>query len=411
MSKENTFSAPEKPGAGGFIEEWGGKLALFFSYTHFSHDLTTGLLVALLPFIREELGLNYLQSGLLTSALALTSGFSQFLGGWLGDRLNRVRAMAIGLAGVGLCTFAVGLMPSYYLILAILVVQGIIAGAYHPSAVSSVTGSFEEARRGRAMALHMMGGSVGFLLGPFLGAPLASILGWRHAFEILALPAVVASFFVITRLKLPAAVSMPKTSPQAGTPNKSLGEVFHVFRSLASVFILVIIVNLIMGPSISFLSLFLVDRHHLSTAAAAIWISVVRLGGLIGSLFGGWLSDKWGRRRAVLLMLVLIGPVLYLLTHLPFNAALIVVFIIFGALWSGREATMQTYLMNSTPAHIRATVFGIYFGIGQEGSSLMQPLVGYFADIIGIYGVFGVLAYVGIGVSVLAVIVALRRSR
>ncbi|MFH1031784.1 MAG: hypothetical protein V1767_04405, partial [Chloroflexota bacterium] len=73
--------------------------------------------------------------------------------------------------------------------------------------------------------------------------------------------------------------------------------------------------------------------------------------------------------------------------------------------------TMQTYLMNSTPAHIRATVFGIYFGIGQEGSSLMQPLVGYFADIIGIYGVFGVLAYVGIGVSVLAIIVALRRSR
>ena len=60
--------------------QWGGGISLFFCYTHFSHDLTTGLLIALLPFIREDMALNYFQAGLLVSAYSVTSGLSQIFG-------------------------------------------------------------------------------------------------------------------------------------------------------------------------------------------------------------------------------------------------------------------------------------------------------------------------------------------
>ena len=97
----------------GLVEEWGGKTALFFSYTHLSHDITTGLLGALIPFIRQDLGLDYLKAGFLVSAYALASGFAQFLGGWLSDRLGPRKAISLGLAGVGVSGAAIIFASSY----------------------------------------------------------------------------------------------------------------------------------------------------------------------------------------------------------------------------------------------------------------------------------------------------------
>ncbi len=391
---------------GGVVHQWGGKLAIFFSYTHLSQDLTTGLLVALLPFIRQDLGLNYLQSGLLVSAYSLTSGFSQVIGGCVGDRISRQKTMAIGLGGIGLCAVAIGLSSSYYAMLGILIIMGIIAGAYHPSAVSTLTGCFEDARRGKAIALHMLGGSIGFGIGPLLGSAIAKGLGWHFAYMILSLPALVAVPLILTKLRLPAQTATTTTTPAQhnSKSERSLPRLVQIFRSMAVVVILSIGVHLIIGPCLAFIPLYLVDQHHLSTSAAATWVSIIRVGGLVGSLFGGWLADKWGRKRAIFSALVATGPVLYLLAKLPFNAALIAVFVLFGFVLSMREATVQTYLMENTPSQLRATVFGIYFGFGMEGSSVIQPIAGQFMDVIGIAGVFNIIALIGIALSAGAVL-------
>jgi hypothetical protein len=64
--------------------------------------------------------------------------------------------------------------------------------------------------------------------------------------------------------------------------------------------------------------------------------------------------------------------------------------------------------MSSTPPHLRSTVFGIYFGLGTEGMSLVQPLVGRLMDDFGITEVFHVIALVGIGLSVGALLLVKR---
>ncbi len=381
------------------FRQWGGKTALFFSYAHLSHDLTTGLLVALLPFIRDEFSLNYLQSGLLTSVYALIAGFSQLLGGWLGDKLTRQRAMALGLAGVGVCAVCLGLAPTYYAMLGILVVQGVLAGLYHPSAVSGLSNCFTVARRGKAIAMHMVGGSLGFLIGPAVGGIIAGRLGWQWAFIILGLPVIIASFLVYTRLKIPVIESAESVATAPPVAGNRFVAALSVFRSYAVIVVLVLLIHLLLGPVMSFLPLFLVDRHGVSTTGAAFWVTVIRGGAFAGSLLGGWLADRWGRPRSVLFTLVLAGPVLYMLANLPFNFALVAVFIIMGCLGTMREAAMQTFLMDNSPARVRSTVFGIYFGIGQEGSSLIQPLVGNIMDVTGIYSVFNAISFMGLAVS------------
>jgi FSR family fosmidomycin resistance protein-like MFS transporter len=394
----------------GIINRWGGKLALFFTYTHFSHDLATGLLVALLPFIREDLGLNYLQAGFLISAFSITSGLSQFVGGWLSDRLGKQKAIALGLGGIGISAVVIGFASSYYMLLGTLVAMGILAGFYHPSAVSTLTNIFI-GNRGRVISLHMLGGSLGFGIGPLIGALIASKFDWHLAFIILGLPALIALMLVLTKLQLPKQVNPKESLTQVQVSNTKPPGIWQVLRSAASIMSISIAMQLVTGPIMSFTPLFLVDVHNLSPAASSMWISVIRMGGLAGSIFGGWLTDNWGRKRAIFLALIIFGPVVLLLTKLPFGIALTAIFILFGWLMSMRETTMQTYLMDSTPQKIQATVFGIYFGFGQQGSSIIQPVVGDFMDTFGINSVFNTIALISIGLSSVAVIAACRIAR
>jgi FSR family fosmidomycin resistance protein-like MFS transporter len=389
------------------IDEWGGKSALFFTYTHLSHDLTTGLLAALMPFIRQDLKLDYLQAGFLVSAYALSAGFAQFLGGWLSDRLGPRNSISLGLAGVGLSGAAIIFASSYSVLVPIFIIMGILSGFYHPSAVSALTNRFEDKKRGRVIALHMLGGGLGFGIGPFLGAIISSSLNWHFAFLFLSIPALAAAVLAFFQLKLEPTTAQLVEAAASPETKRNPVSIWQVFKAAAGIMSLSIAMALITGPIMSFLPLFLVDVHHLSDSAGAMWVTVIRMGGLLGSLFGGWLADKWGRRNAIFLSLVLFGPVVFLLTRLQFGFWLGVVFILFGWLMSMRETTMQTYLMVNTPPKIRATVFGIYFGFGQQGSSIIQPVAGNYMDKVGIEGVYNVIAYISSGLSFLALVIFL----
>ena len=394
-------------GIKGIINQWGGNLAFFFTYIHFSHDLTTGLLVGLLPFIRQDLGLNYLQSGFLVSAFSLTAGFSQIFGGWLSDRIEPRKAIALGLGGVGLSAASISFAPSYYAFLALLVALGILSGFYHPSAVSIITNHFEPRRLGRVIALHQIGGSLGFGIGPFVGAIISSRFDWHLAYLILGLPALVAALLVITQLK----VRQSNYTTSATVTGKKPVSIWQVFRSGATIIAISVSMQLVTGPIMSFIPLFLVDVHNLTESASSLLVTVIRMAGLCGSLFGGWLTDKWGRRNTIFLALSMFGPVVFLLTRLHFGIGFAAVLVAFGWLMSMRETTMQTYLMENTPPQLRATVFGIYFGFGQQGSSIIQPVAGDFMDMIGIVGVYNAITFISVGLSVLAVIAAIRSRR
>jgi predicted MFS family arabinose efflux permease len=135
-----------------------------------------------------------------------------------------------------------------------------------------------------------------------------------------------------------------------------------------------------------------------------MWVTIIRFGGLAGNVIGGWLVDKWGRRNTIYLILIMFGPVVLLLTKLPFGFALGFVFIIFGWLMAMRETTIQTLLMDNSPPQLRATIIGIYFSFGQQGSSIIQPIAGDLMDAWGISNVFSTLGFISIGLSAIAVI-------
>ncbi|MDP3879600.1 MAG: MFS transporter [Dehalococcoidales bacterium] len=391
------------------FHQWGGATTAFFTYTHLSHDLCISLHMALLPLIREDLGLSYLQAGFILSAYQITAGLFQIPGGWLGDRLNRHIVVAIGLGGVGLGALAIGLSSSYLSLLLALVFLGIMAGAYHPAATSLLSSYFEESKRGKVIGLHLVGGSGGFTLGPILGALIAAAMGWHSAFIILSIPALAVMPFVLLKMKrqqisdakLESKVHVGDTTLAESAPGRSL---VQVLRPVAFIMLLAILTQFIAGSAMAFIPLYLVDKHSLSPAFAAMMLGIIRGGGVLGSLLGGWLSDKWGRRNAIFLVLIATGPTLYLLTRLPFNLSLVIIFIIFGIFMQMRQSTVQPFLMDSTPSRYRGIIFGLYFGLSMEGSSMLQPVAGYFMDSFGIISVFQVVALASVGLSLVALL-------
>ena len=397
---------------GTVYQQWGGSRAGFFTYTHFSHDLCAGLLAALLPLIKISLGLNYFQSGLLLAAYTITAGLSQFPGGWIGDRVRPQVVIAVGLGGIGLSSLAVGLSPSYYSMLAILIIMGIFAGGYHPSAVSLLSAYYAADKRGKVIALHMMGGSIGYALGPILGGLIAGIMSWRYAFFAMGIPAVVAVPLVLKKLRRRSPEERGQEAVKifsdddsgVNRQKRSRPGILSALRPIAIIIGLAIMIQLLGGTVLAFFPIYLVDGLGVTPTTAALLIGITRGGGILGSLLGGWLSDRWGRKQTIFLTLAATGPVMYLLTRLEYNAGLIVVMILFGVLMYMRQAAVQPFLMDSVPARIRATVFGIYFGLGMEGMSLLYPVAGFFMDEFDILSVFNGIALSSVALSVLALL-------
>lgn len=386
-----------------FLYQWGGGTAVFFTAIHFCHDIATGLMSAMLPLVRKDLGLNYLDSSLLVAVYAIISGGAQVLGGWLGDKAKRNVVVAIGLGGVGLAALGVGMSPTYSTILFFMSIMGIFGGFYHPAATSLLTGYFDSRRRGSVIGLHLLGGTIGFTAGPVVGGLIGAALGWRFSFIFLGIPALIAVPIVIKRF-------IPRDQPESVKNEKGGDEtteraedlrLFTVIRPLLAITLLAILTHLIAGASLAFVPLYLVDKHRVDPAYAAMLFALIRGGGMFGSLFGGWLSDRWGRKNTVVMALAATGPLFYLITWLSFNPALMVVFVVFGAIMSTRQSAIQTLLMDRTPPQLRSMVYGIYFGLSQEGMSVTQPIVGQFMDLFGIVQVFHVLAIGSIALSVL----------
>ncbi len=389
------------------FREWGGGTAAFFGYTHGSHDLIIGLLVGLLPVIRESMGLNYLQTGLLISSFTITSGISQVFGGWLADKFTRRKIIAVGMGGVGLSAIAIGFSPTYSIMMGTLVVMGIFSGGYHPSATPMFTSYFEKSHHGRVIAVHMLGGSIGFSASPVLGGLIAGLFGWRSAFLILSIPVLIATFLIVFKFKERKRLDLynvPDVVIVKTRQTNKMSQIGHALRPIAPLVILAILFQFVAGAAMAFVAIYLVDKHGISSVHASMWLGIIRGGGIIGSLLGGWLSDRWGREDALILVLAVTGPALFLATRLPFGVGLIAVLLLLGLLMNMRQSTMQPLMVAYTPPALMATVFGFYFGLSMEGSSLIQPVAGYFMDIVGINGVFNFIAIIALCLSLIALV-------
>ena len=360
----------------------GGLLPLFV-LAHCSHHLLTALTIPLSPMIRSDFSLDYTYSGLVISAFNLSYGIGQLPGGWLADRIGPRIMMTLGICGVAVAGFFVGLSHSFWMMIVFLALMGVLGGGYHPAAPPLISSFVEPRHRGRALGLHMIGGGASFFLSPLVATAIAAYWGWRGSFIGLAVPTLAFGVFFHLLLKKhgaggPAARTQDRR-PSATAPAQRLLRPLIIFIFL-STFSAAVLFSVM-----SFIPLFLVDKIGFSKETAGAFYAIIYSAGLWVSPIGGYLSDRYGSIPVILIVLLLTGPVIFLLDFVSSWLGIGILLLALGIIIYMRMPVSEVYILSHTPEGRRSAVLGIYYFSAMEGGGVLTPVMGYLIDHLGFF--------------------------
>src|SRR4051794_9859367 len=272
----------------------------FLASGHAVADLCQGAVPALIPFLISERGYSYGAVGALLLFVTVGSSIIQPAFGALSDRLSMAWLMPVGVAlaavGVGLA----GVAPNFALTALSVGVGGLGVAAFHPEGARFANYS-SGARRGTGMSLFSVGGNAGFALGPILITPAVLAFGLSGTLVVAALPLViaVALAFELPHLKARSAEAARESAARVASADRSEDDV----RAFGLLTALVSVRSVIYFGLQSFAAIWFVREFGESEASANTALAAMLVAGALGTLVGGRLVDRVGRRR------VLVGSV------------------------------------------------------------------------------------------------------
>ncbi len=357
----------------------------------------TALPVPLLPFIRDEFALDYTQAGIVISAFGVVYGIFQLPAGWLADRIGpRLLITIVGICGVAVTGFLIGLSQTYTMLIIFLVLMGILGGGYHPAATTMISAAVEPDKRGRALGVHMIGGSTSYFLVPIIAAASATLWGWRGTFIGLAIPTLIFGiiFYLLLGRRVAIKIAKQKTTDRDG----EISPPSNRLRRLVTIIVLSTFTQAVILSTVSFIPLYLVDNFGVDKELAAASMALVYSVGLWAGPLGGYMSDRLGRLPIILAMCFVTGPLIYLLNLVPSGLGTGAVLIIIGVLIYFNTTVTQAYIVDHTTERNRSTALGFYFFGTMEGSGVLPLAIGYLIDQLGFHSSLTI-----IGATVLAV--------
>jgi len=253
-----------------------------------------------LPLVEVEFGIGHAQSGGLFLPVSLGMSCSLVLSSLVARRLGHRRTILVSTFAIGLAMIAVSQAPDMTSLRLSLLVTGLAAGLYFPSAISAITHLLAPQHWGRGLGVHEMAPNTAFIVVPALGALLAEVISWRTVFAGFGALGIVMGFVFIARGRggehrgelpqWPVIVSEVLARP--------------VFWLLCALFSLAIAASF--GPY-SMLALFLTDEAGMDVEQANTVLMASRLAGPAVALTSGMLVDRIGARATAILSLGLTG--------------------------------------------------------------------------------------------------------
>jgi len=271
-----------------------GSSVFWLTGGHFLVDFYTNLLPPLIPLIASDLGFSLTAGSAIVSASTVTSSLAQPIFGYFIDRFAGGTLLIPAVIWTTLWISAIGLTRHYWAIMILAILGGLGSALYHP--LGSVTiGGLSDRRRGWIMSLYSTGGSLGYALAPLLIIPLEARSGPGVLAWMLPVGLVAAVFMHLTGL---ARLRAKPTDPDA----PGLAGVWHAVQARLSTLLWL---NLIVGLrawasySVTFLVPLYYLRHGYTKALVSLPLFIYLLASTVGSMAGGFLSDRYGRRRAI----------------------------------------------------------------------------------------------------------------
>ena len=337
---------------------------------HFLLELFHQYLPVFFPLYRAEFGLTYGQIGMITLVGTTTMSLAQPLFGFFIDRFDARRIAALSVVWVGLIMAVLGFSSNYWILLVGVALAGFGSAAFHPAGASVVTKATDEGKRGRAVSFFAVGGNVGSAGSPLLLAIGLGLLGLKGT--IVLLPVVVlAAIWLVNGLGQES-----RGDREAHRERQSrAGEGFLLGLILITV---VAMTRAWFQLSLTtYLPTLLEDRGY-SVVYGGQMLFVLSLLIGIGSLFGGILSDRFGRWQVLLSSFAMLGPAYWFFISSGGG----VQFIYAGAIGFLLGCTYPTTVVVAQEVWPRgmAMASGLVMGLGWWPGGLGATFTGWVAD-------------------------------
>lgn len=377
------------------------KILLILSLGHFVTDIYQGALPAILPFLRERLGLTYSLAGLLLFASNITSSVIQPLFGLLSDRRERPFLLPLGVL-VAAAAFALIPLPSRFAPLLILVVlSGLGVAAFHPEGFKTAA-HFTGARAASGMAVFSVGGYFGFAVAPMMALAIVTRLGFSYlplmALFALLFLAVLAAFWKTVA----ASQSLPGAEAVDGEERRRTERGIRLPLSLVILIGTVVIRSWIHAGLMTYIPFYYIDYLKGDPVIAGQLVSVFLLGGVAGTILGSPLADRWGHKRYLVLSMSL-SAVMFPFVLMAQGWALSLMLGLFGMVLISTFSVTVVMAQRLLPGNLGvASGLMVGFAIGTGG--LGVTILGVLADHRGVpfaLQSIAVLPVVGVALSLL----------
>lgn len=360
------------------------------SLSHFLNDLIQSVITSVYPLLKENYRLSFTQVGLITFTFQVTASLLQPFVGNYTDKKPMPYSFAIGmffsLAGIVLLTYAHG----FVVILIAVGLVGIGSSVFHPEA-SKVAYYASGGKRGMAQSVFQLGGNGGSAVGPLLVALIVIPFGQYNIvwFALAAIVAIVVLWKVgdwyKTHLDLRA-----KQKSSLQEKRVSLGR-NRIIVSLLILLVLMFSKFFYMAGITSYFTFYLIDRFNISVQQSQVYLFVFLGAVAAGTLLGGSLGDKFGRKIIIWISILGAAPFSLLLpyTDLLWTGILIA---IIGIIIASAFSAILVYAQELVPGKI-GTVSGLFFGLAFGMGGLGSALLGYLADHTSITYVFKICSF------------------
>lgn len=362
------------------------------SFTHLLNDMVQAVLPSVYPLIKTNFDLSFSQIGIITLTVQTTASLLQPFVGIYADRRPRpyflALAMVFVLAGIVFVAFA----PSYATILVAVCFLGIGSSIFHPEA-SRVAYMAAGDRRGLAQSIFQLGGNTGSAIGPLLAALI--VMPYGQHYIIWFAVAAIAGFLILIQIgnwykgHLNLKASQPaQVEAEVDKPNLSSKKVaFSVFILLMLIFSKYVY----LASMTSYFTFYLIDKFHVSVQYSQIHLFIFLAAVAVGTVLGGSLGDKYGRKYIIWISILGAAPFTLMLPYANlFWTGTLSIFI--GVIISSAFSAILVYAQELMPGKI-GMISGLFFGFAFGMGGLGSALLGVLADHTSINYVFQVCAF------------------
>ncbi|WP_423395546.1 MFS transporter [Burkholderia sp. LMG 21824] len=373
-----------------------GMTVLTLGAAHFANDAVQSTVVALYPVVRAEFGLSFTKIGLLAFIYQVLSSLCQPLIGWLADRYRHAGLLIIGMLITLLGVIALGFAPSFELVIAAVALAGIGSAAFHPESSRLVRLNYG-IRKGLFQAIYQVGGNLGTAAAPLFVAGVVLVYG-RPSVAWLAAPVLLVMLALVGVLDLhrygagaPARAVFART--QVGVQRASPANELPSKRRRA-LFVLVTIVcvkYIYMASLNAYYVFYLMQRFSLPLAAAQVHLTGFLLALGVGTLVGGVIGDRFGRRNMIVMSMLATCPLSIALPYAGIEGTTVLTILI-GLTIASTFSSIVVYAQDLYPARA-GLISGIFFGLAAGVAGTAAAAIGIGSDSFGVAAVFHVCSF------------------